>query len=181
MDLSHNERRFAWEKRRLVAEMSREEMQRHLLTSEATGLPNRRAFEEAEQSPFVAMSDLDGLKAVNDTYGYEAGDMLLKAKATALREAGLNAYHDKGDEFLFRSNSVTDLQDGLERARARLRFCQIAVKDDSGKTLHFAGADFSYGLGTSLRDAELSLKRRKAERHAAGELARGVLCGIRLL
>jgi GGDEF domain-containing protein len=45
------ERRVALEKRRRVAEMSPAEMQRELLTSEVTGLPNRRAFDEAGAAP----------------------------------------------------------------------------------------------------------------------------------
>jgi GGDEF domain-containing protein len=96
------ERRVAVKKRRRVAEMSPEEMRRELLTSEVTGLPNRRAFDEAGAAPAVAMCDVDGLKALNK-YGYEAGNAVLKAKADALREAGLEAYHDKGDEFLCRA------------------------------------------------------------------------------
>src|SRR5437879_12874622 len=92
------ERRVALKRRRRVAEMSPEELLRELLTSEVTGLPNRRAFDEAGVALAVAMSDVDGLKALNDKYGYDAGNALLKAKADALREAGLEAYHDKGDE-----------------------------------------------------------------------------------
>ena len=66
------ERRVALEERRHVAEMSPEEMRRELLTSEVTGLPNRRAFDEAGPALAVAMSDVDGLKALNK-YGYDVG------------------------------------------------------------------------------------------------------------
>ena len=93
------ERRVALKKRRHVAEMSPEEMRRELLTSEVTGLPNRRAFREAGAALAIAMSDVDGLKALNE-YGYEVGDAVLKAKADALREARLEAYHDKGRRVL---------------------------------------------------------------------------------
>src|ERR1039458_6618715 len=101
------ERRVALEKRRRVAEMSREEMQRELLTSEVTGLPNRRAFEEAGTATAVAMSDVDGLHALNK-YGYAVGDAVLKAKADVLRETGLEAYHDKGDEFFCRGSDIKE-------------------------------------------------------------------------
>jgi GGDEF domain-containing protein len=88
--------------------MCPEEMQRELLTSEVTGLPNRRAFNEAGAAGAVAMSDVDGLKALNE-YGYEVGNAVLKAKANALREVGLDGYHDKGDEFLCRGHSIKAL------------------------------------------------------------------------
>jgi GGDEF domain-containing protein len=56
---------------------------RELLTSQVTGLSNGRAFEEAVIAPAFGMSDVDGLKASNDQYGYEAGNALLRAKAEA--------------------------------------------------------------------------------------------------
>jgi len=137
------ERRVDRKKRQRTAEMSPEEMQRELLTSEVTGLPNRRAFGEAEAATAVAMSDVDGLK--NDKYGYDAGDALLQAKAVALRQARLEAYHHKGDEFWYRGNSIKELQADLERARGILRNHTIAVERADGRTLRFKGADFSDG------------------------------------
>jgi GGDEF domain-containing protein len=171
------ERRVALEKRRHVAEMSPEEMRRELLTSEVTGLPNRRAFGEAGAALAVAMSDVDGLKALNK-YGYEAGNAVLKAKADALREAGLEAYHDKGDEFLCRGNHIKELLAKLERARAILRDRTIVVERADGSTLSVTGADFSYGVGKNVDAAEFGLKSHKAEREGRGEIARGELRGI---
>jgi diguanylate cyclase (GGDEF)-like protein len=63
-----------------------------------TGLPNRRLWEEAvakEQArcarhglqALVAVVDLDGLKATNDTHGHLAGDVLLRMTAESLRSA----------------------------------------------------------------------------------------------
>ncbi len=175
--LTHRERRVALGKRRRVAEMSPEEMRRELLTSGVTGLPNRRAFDEAGSAPAVAMSDADGLKALN-RYGYRAGNVLLKAKADALREVGLDAYHDKGDEFLCRGNSIKELQANLERARAILTHRTLVVEQADGGTLRFTGADFSYGIGKNIDEAECSLQRHKGERETRGELARGELRGI---
>jgi GGDEF domain-containing protein len=81
------ERRVALGERRRVDEMSPEEMRRALLTSEVTRLPNRRAFDETRQAVAIAMSDVDGLNALN-RFGYDAGNTLLRAKADALREVG---------------------------------------------------------------------------------------------
>jgi GGDEF domain-containing protein len=172
-----NERRVALAERRRVAEMSPAEMQRELLSSEVTGLPNRRAFGEAGAALAVGMSDVDGLKALNK-YGYEAGNAVLKAKADALRGAGLEAYHDKGDEFLCRGSDIKDLQASLERARAILRNRTIVVERADGSTLSVTGADFSYGIGKDIYEAEFGLKRHKAEREGRGEISRGKLRGI---
>jgi GGDEF domain-containing protein len=123
------------------------------------------------------MSDVDGLKALNK-YGYEVGNAVLKAKADSLREAGLEAYHDKGDEFLCRGNEVKDLQANLERARAIFRDQTIVVERADGSTLSVTGADFSYGVGRDIAEAESGLRRHKAEREGRGEIARGELRGI---
>ena len=55
----------------------------HARTDELTGLPNRRRFiAELEllrrRTGTLLLLDLDGFKAVNDTYGHEVGDQLLK-------------------------------------------------------------------------------------------------------
>jgi diguanylate cyclase (GGDEF)-like protein len=72
-----------------------------------TGLLNRSAMDIAVQQAvrqaeerggglaFVYM-DLDGFKAVNDTYGHAAGDELLKGVADRLRASS------RGDDYLFR-------------------------------------------------------------------------------
>jgi GGDEF domain-containing protein len=171
------ERRVALKKRRHVAQMSSEEMRRELLTSEVTGLPNRRAFDEAGVSSAVAMSDVDGLKALNK-YGYETGNAVLKAKADSLLEAGLEAYHDKGDEFLCRGNHIKELLAKLEDARVILRDRTIVVERADGSTLSVTGADFSYGVGKDIDEAESNLLSHKAERENRGEVARGQLRGI---
>jgi diguanylate cyclase (GGDEF)-like protein len=57
-----------------------------------TGLPNRALFTErldqvAGASGALLLIDLDGFKAVNDTHGHQAGDLLLVAVAERLRAA----------------------------------------------------------------------------------------------
>ena len=171
------ERRVALERRRRVSEMSREEIEQELLTSDVTGLPNRRAFEEAGVAQAVAMCDVDGLKAVND-YGYQTGNALLRMMAAALREAGLEAYHDKGDEFLCRGNRIEEIEDRLERAKAILEGFAILVHRTDGSTVSITGAAFTYGVGKDIEEAERDLKRHKGRREKRGEIARGELRNI---
>jgi|SRR5215471_5961495 len=170
-------RRFDLKRRRRVADMSLEEMRLALLTSEVTGLPNRRAFDEAGPCPVIALCDLDGLKALNK-HGYAVGDAILRANARALLDAEVEAYHDKGDEFLCRASDPDDLRVRLECARTILRHLSIQVHLASGGIRRIYGADFSYGIGPTLVDAESQLRSQKKEREARGEVARGQLCGI---
>lgn len=73
----------------------REQKTKHEATHDIlTGLRNRAYFEEtcrqAEETltPVgVIMADLDGLKSVNDTFGHEAGDQLIKQAADCLKQA----------------------------------------------------------------------------------------------
>ena len=123
----------------------------------------------------LAMSDADGLKAFNDRFGYAAGDELLRAKADALREAGLEAYHDKGDEFLYRGENQEDLRSKLDNARNILRERIFDGTEPNGETVQLQGVDFSYGTGPDLKAAESALKGHKSEREARGERARGEL------
>lgn len=155
------ERRVDHVNRKRVAEMSPEEMRRALLASEKTGLPNRRAFDEGEASPFVAMSDVDGLKGLNDQYGYSAGDVLIRRFAEVLLSVGLDAYHDKGDEFLCKGKSYAELNLKLSEAQRLLREQPFVVRSVNDRIATINGADFCFGIGTNLTEAEVSLKRQK--------------------
>lgn len=79
-----------------------------------TGLPNRRYFEsqlekvlhnakKANESVAIISLDLDGFKQVNDTYGHDAGDILLKLAGQRIscvfQEKGFIG-RIGGDEFL---------------------------------------------------------------------------------
>jgi diguanylate cyclase (GGDEF)-like protein len=76
-----------------------------------TGLPNRRAAQRhfqlqvaAGRSSAAVLIDLDGFKAVNDTWGHQAGDAHLLAigerLAAACRDVGARAFRLAGDEFV---------------------------------------------------------------------------------
>ena len=106
------------------------------LTDPLTGLPNRRAIEAwaAHELPgavrhgfsfWVVLIDLDHFKRVNDVYGHEAGDVVLKAFAEILK--GNTRSSDisgriGGEEFL---HVITHADEAhlpaiVERTRAKL-------------------------------------------------------------
>jgi diguanylate cyclase (GGDEF)-like protein len=103
------------------------------LTDALTGLPNRRAIEHwatRELSgaarhgfPFwVVMADLDRFKSVNDTYGHNAGDVVLKEFAAILKantRASNMCARIGGEEFVLVLAHVG--REGIEAAIARIR------------------------------------------------------------
>jgi GGDEF domain-containing protein len=155
------ERRIDHARRKRVSEMSPEEMRQALLVSEKTGLPNRRAFDEREPSPWVAMCDVNSLKALNDGFGYSAGDILIRRLAAVLISVEVDAYHDKGDEFLCRGGSYPELNQKLSRAQRLLHEEPFVVCGLDDRITSVPGADFCFGIGTNLEEAERSLKHQK--------------------
>ena len=78
-------------------EQANEEIQQVSITDELTGLLNRRGFYLVAEpalasarrhghSCVVAFLDVDGLKRVNDEYGHDAGDDLIRDVAAVLRD-----------------------------------------------------------------------------------------------
>jgi len=141
--------------------MSVEEMRQALLVSEKTGLPNKRAFDESGPSAFVAMGDVDGLKRLNDQFGYAAGDVLIQRLADTLVEVDLEAYHDKGDEFIIKGSSFAELNEKLLKAEKIMKTSPFVVHSMSDKITPIDGTQFSFGIGTNLKEAETSLKHQK--------------------
>jgi diguanylate cyclase (GGDEF)-like protein len=107
------------------------ETESRALTDPMTGLPNARSLQlqfetEAARAARngtefqVLMLDLDGFKAVNDTFGHKAGDMLLKELSKVMR-AQLRDYdfiaRYAGDEFvaIIPETSEEDIRELCER------------------------------------------------------------------
>src|SRR5713101_3184177 len=130
-----------------------------VLISALTGLPNRQAFDEGKASPFVAIADVDLMRAFNDFYGQIAGDALLRRLAQILIGVGLDAYHDQRDEFLCKGESREELNAKLSQARQIFREpFQVYAE---GRIQSIEGTDFSFGIGTSVEDGEADLFEAK--------------------
>jgi|GEM_PF-5113199 len=91
---------LAYTVRDVTAQQDHERWLERLANEDAlTGLPNRRAFDQRiaqfdqhenrrqrDAALGVIYFDLDGFKGLNDVYGHDAGDILLRAIADATRE-----------------------------------------------------------------------------------------------
>jgi len=143
------------------AAQSVEQVKPVLLISALTGLPNRQAFDEGKVSPFVAVADVDLMRIFNDCYGHIAGDALLRRLAKILISVGLDAYHHRGDEFLFKGESREELSTKLSQARQIFRKAFQVYAEGRVQTIE--GTDFSFGIGTSPGEQEAALNHARKE------------------
>ncbi|MDT8900101.1 GGDEF domain-containing protein [Anaeroselena agilis] len=141
------------------------------LTDFTTGLWNRRYFylrldeEEAratkKKAPLcVAMIDVDGFKAVNDTYGHAAGDLLLSDLAAIFKKntrATDVVARWGGDEFaiIFSETSIKDAHEVIERIRQK-----VEAKFSSSYDLTISAGVISLEPNQDIRD--LLIKADKA-------------------
>ncbi len=160
-------------------------LEEQALTDPLTGLPNRRAIDSwgATQlssatrhgySFWVVLADLDHFKQVNDTFGHEAGDVVLKKFAKILRTCarqGDVCGRVGGEEFLLiltHTNSTNALA-VIERIRAELADtsftfggCTIAVTASFGLA-GFEGTErpSTFNRLRALADAALYAAKRR--------------------
>lgn len=103
-------------------------------TDSLTGLPNRRSFMSdlkvitsampPEQYGMILIVDIDYFKKVNDTFGHDAGDMVLKRVAKVLRETSHGEFVCRlgGEEFAIFSPDVhlNEIYDRADEYRAAI-------------------------------------------------------------
>lgn|GEM_PF-235714 len=148
-----------------------------------TGLPNRRAFEEAVESAdaapvHIAMCDVDHFKAINDLHGHPVGDRVLRAiGATLQREcAGHLVARYGGEEFavLLAGMDTAAARQLLEQARVavgkrryRLRESDTLVK---GITLSAGLVTIAPGERLSSAIERVDALLYRAKRHGRNQL-----------
>ena len=149
-----------------------------------TGLANRARLDErlavavdrrgAGGMMAVLYCDLDGLKPINDTFGHEAGDIVLQTVATRMRESVRKddlVARIGGDEFVVVAENLQTETDVSHLARVvaaavsspvSIRGVDIVPSISIGVALAERGEDPSL----TLRRADVALYRRKTERAA---------------
>jgi diguanylate cyclase (GGDEF)-like protein len=101
-----------------------------------TGLEGRRALNEMLQKLparyCVAMLDIDHFKSVNDRYGHDTGDQVLKMVASRLQRAGRpgRPYRYGGEEFtlLFPGRSLAEALPVLEQVRKEVATAEFVLR-----------------------------------------------------
>src|SRR3954468_5554039 len=159
----------------------KEQLRHQALHDPLTGLPNRTLFldrvrhavDTAGRSavwPAVVYLDLDGFKPVNDTFGHEAGDVLLRTVADRLRgclRPADTAARMGGDEFVVLLNGPID-RFGVDRVIERIR-AQLDVPVLLGEgVVTTVGASIGVAIGDlSTPDADTLVRNADIAMYAA--------------
>lgn len=149
----------------IVIDMTETIVEKHQIEQERdidllTGLYTRRAFfRTAEQlfadrgklkTAMLLMMDLDNLKFVNDTWGHEYGDLLLKAAAGLFDEAAAPekvAARLSGDEFvllLYGADSAEELEGCLAKLEARIEEARLSMPGGKEMAVSVSGGYLIY-------------------------------------
>lgn len=168
------------------------ELSRQALSDPLTGLPNRRALmlelhrlfsllKRTGHPLLISFIDLDGFKAINDTHGHDAGDLLLQTMAQqlagALRSGDLLA-RVGGDEFVAVGMGPLSGEEAVEAAVhcfQRRLFEQSQVQLPlASQVLNYPGASVgvvavdpaSISIDDALRQADACMYAVKRQRRA---------------
>jgi diguanylate cyclase (GGDEF)-like protein len=160
--LQEEARRDSENMRRFAAELAvaNRRLQQAALTDPLTGMPNRRYGMERLEQEWAAgsrtqravsclMIDLDQFKLVNDTYGHDIGDVVLRQVAATLRREARTedlVARMGGEEFLVIAPDTTlsaalHLAERLRNAVARTPFTSGAVSHTSTISVGVAQRD----------------------------------------
>ncbi|MCT8996914.1 GGDEF domain-containing protein [Chelativorans intermedius] len=163
-------------------------LQHAALTDPLTGTQNRRFFDDAlreyllefgriEKPVGLMVLDLDHFKQVNDTYGHDVGDEVLRRVADCLKD--LTRYHDVvarlgGEEFAIVAPNMN--QDALVKLAERIRRAVSALTVDAGP----ARLKVTTSLGLAVWDGKETVDEfyRRADRmlYEAKRLGRNRVC-----
>jgi diguanylate cyclase (GGDEF)-like protein/PAS domain S-box-containing protein len=160
-----------------------------------TGLLNRHGFQSSlkaafsratpDSSPPVALLqiDLDHFKQVNDTYGHEAGDRVLRHVARVLERAlrqGDLIGRLGGDEFTAALVGISSSAKAEELARRIVAEIRRPIDVGDGRTARI-GASIGVALATPHDpDAESVLRRADEAMYAAKRAGRNRVCVVAL-
>jgi len=125
-----------------------------------TQLPNReKLIVDFEKKKYVGLLNIDSFKEINDFYGVEIGDIVLKKVGEILNDVR-NVYKLAGDEFGIIDNDLENLKQDLLKISDVLNNTKIELEKNIIIEL-----TMSFGIGESLSQADMALKYSKSTKN----------------
>lgn len=163
-------------------------LERAALTDGLTGMQNRRYFDDAlreylgefrriDRPVGLMILDLDHFKRVNDTYGHDVGDEVLRSVAKCLKN--MTRYHDVvarlgGEEFaIVAPNMDMEL---LKRFADRMRKAIASLPIDAGNTQLNVTSSVGLALWDREESAEDFYRRADKQLYEAKRQGRNRVC-----
>ncbi|MCR5303167.1 MAG: diguanylate cyclase [Lachnospiraceae bacterium] len=153
----------------IIAISSEQQLEYQLSHDKLTGLPNRyhiaSHFENLRQnhsSCWIAISDIDNFKKINDTYGHNCGDYVLRTIGELLSQKDALIGRWGGEEFLFvrEHDNATDPYEFLEAIRKEIEQYPFTYDNQNlSVTMTFGMSCFANGEGIddAIRDSDEKL------------------------
>lgn len=141
------------------------EAEKEARTDPLTGLNNKRGWTELRETvtPEDQVVSLDGkkFKAVNDTYGHDAGDAVLKSLGTMVREVfGEEAARSGGDEYnaILRGHTPEQADAAIARLQARAAETTVQYKHPkTGEVIDIPPLEVHIARGSNAEAADLAV------------------------
>ena len=130
-----------------------------LLKDTLTNLPNREKLllDIKDKNLFIGILNIDSFKEINDFYGLEIGDIVLKKAANIIKGAvSPKCYRLSSDEFAVISDNIEELE--IDFKNLVYILSNTAIKIDENLNISFS---MSAGVGTSFIQADMALKYAK--------------------
>lgn len=179
--------------RRITGELAvaNRKLEEAAFTDALTGLPNRRYLIKQLKQEWAATNrtggplacmllDIDRFKSVNDTYGHDVGDLVLKKVADILHSAAREnepVFRQGGEEFvvLCPASNLAEALRGAERIRG------LVEKETHGAFEQF-NHSVTVSIGVAVRSVEMCdedafLKEADEALYTAKESGRNRVCG----
>lgn len=153
-------------------------------TDPLTGVPNRKQLEVHFKRVFgnmnplcVVMADIDHFKSVNDTYGHDTGDIVLKQFARTVKggvRPSDHVFRYGGEEFiLICSAGIKETMEIAERVRVKVEKTPVAIYGNVSITVTASFGVAEYRSGDT---PESLIKRADKALYMAKQSGRNRVC-----
>jgi len=134
-----------------------------LLVDGLTKLANREKLimDLKDGNFYVAILNIDSFKEINDYYGIEIGDEVLRKFADMLKEITHKSYKLSADEFAIINTSLDELEKLVKKLLHKLSHTPFRIRNE---TINLV---FNCGIGKHLVEADMALKYAKKHKYEA--------------